>query len=46
MYAVNEHDLGSFASGAVYSEKFLLPIPEALDSEHAAPLMCGGGMFP
>jgi uncharacterized zinc-type alcohol dehydrogenase-like protein len=33
---------GGFASHVVASEKFVFPIPDGLDSAHAAPLLCGG----
>ncbi|KIW25328.1 uncharacterized protein PV07_08515 [Cladophialophora immunda] len=35
-------DQGSLASHAVWNEKFLFKIPEAISLEDAAPLMCGG----
>lgn len=34
--------VGSMASHAVWREDFLFQIPEAISSEHAAPLQCGG----
>lgn len=35
-------DQGSFATGAVWREAFLHPIPDNLSDEAAAPLQCGG----
>lgn len=42
MYAEHELGQGSFSSHAIWKEDFLFPIPHAIASEHAAPLMCGG----
>ncbi|KAL2819581.1 chaperonin 10-like protein [Aspergillus cavernicola] len=42
MYGHADLDQGSFASHAVWREAFLFRIPDALDNESAAPLMCGG----
>ena len=42
MYGEADLDQGSFASGAVWREAFLFPIPESMRDEVAAPLMCGG----
>lgn len=33
---------GGYADYKIADEKFTFPIPEALDSKHAAPMMCGG----
>lgn len=33
---------GGFAESVAVSERFVFPIPEALDSENAAPLLCAG----
>ena len=42
MYSESNLDQGSFASGAVWREAFLHPIPDAITDEAAAPLQCGG----
>lgn len=42
MYGFDCTDSGSFSTAAVRSEAFLFPIPSALPSDAAAPLMCGG----
>ncbi|KAK4152334.1 chaperonin 10-like protein [Chaetomidium leptoderma] len=42
MYSEANLDQGSFASGAVWREAFLHPIPDAITDEAAAPLQCGG----
>jgi len=42
MFGYADHDQGSFASHAVWSEKFLFKIPAGMSDETAAPLMCGG----
>ncbi|KAL3466903.1 chaperonin 10-like protein [Aspergillus heterothallicus] len=42
MYGLADLDQGSFASHAVWREAFVFRIPDALDNEAAAPLMCGG----
>ncbi|KAL4923557.1 NAD(P)-dependent alcohol dehydrogenase [Aspergillus undulatus] len=42
MYGMADLDQGSFASHAVWREAFLFRVPDALDNESAAPLMCGG----
>jgi D-arabinose 1-dehydrogenase-like Zn-dependent alcohol dehydrogenase len=42
MYSEANLDQGSFASGAVWREAFLHPIPDAITDETAAPLQCGG----
>ncbi|KAL4805656.1 chaperonin 10-like protein [Aspergillus unguis] len=42
MYGMADLDQGSFASHAVWREAFLFQVPDKLDSESAAPLMCGG----
>ncbi|KAH8423693.1 NAD(P)-dependent alcohol dehydrogenase [Aspergillus melleus] len=41
-YGTHDFDLGSFSHGAVWDASCIFPIPEALDSEDAAPLMCAG----
>jgi uncharacterized zinc-type alcohol dehydrogenase-like protein len=33
---------GGFASAIVVDARFAFPLPDALDSEHAGPLLCGG----
>ena len=42
MYGEAHPEQGSFASGAVWREAFLHPIPDALADADAAPLQCGG----
>ncbi|PTB65553.1 alcohol dehydrogenase [Trichoderma citrinoviride] len=41
-FGIHDHDVGSFASHAVWDADALHKIPDGLDSAHAAPLMCGG----
>ncbi|PNP55820.1 hypothetical protein THARTR1_04040 [Trichoderma harzianum] len=41
-YGSHDHDVGSFASHAVWDADSLHKIPEGLDSADAGPLMCGG----
>ncbi|KAK0766521.1 hypothetical protein N5P37_000246 [Trichoderma harzianum] len=41
-YGTHDHDVGSFASHAVWDADSLHKIPEGLNSADAAPLMCGG----
>ena len=41
-YGMADFDQGSFATRAVWSEKFVFQIPEGLTDAEAAPLMCGG----
>ncbi|KAI9823144.1 MAG: hypothetical protein M1832_002587 [Thelocarpon impressellum] len=41
-YGTHELDQGSMASHAVWRAAFLFAIPEAIKSEDASPLMCGG----
>lgn len=36
------HRNGGYANRVRANERFVIPIPEALASEHAAPLLCGG----
>jgi uncharacterized zinc-type alcohol dehydrogenase-like protein len=36
------HRNGGYADRVRANVRFILPIPEALESEHAAPLLCGG----
>lgn len=36
------HRHGGYASRVRANARFVIPIPETLDSEHAAPLLCGG----
>lgn len=36
------HRHGGYADRVRANARFVIPIPEALDSEHAAPLLCGG----
>jgi D-arabinose 1-dehydrogenase-like Zn-dependent alcohol dehydrogenase len=33
---------GGYADGIVCQDRFAVPIPDALDTEHAAPLLCAG----
>ncbi|KAH6627712.1 chaperonin 10-like protein [Chaetomium tenue] len=42
MYGGANLDQGSFASGAIWREAFLHPIPDGITDEEAAPLQCGG----
>jgi D-arabinose 1-dehydrogenase-like Zn-dependent alcohol dehydrogenase len=42
MYGFAEVDQGSLATYAVWKADFLFAIPDAIESEDAAPLMCGG----
>jgi D-arabinose 1-dehydrogenase-like Zn-dependent alcohol dehydrogenase len=42
IYGSSNLDQGSLASHAVWRESFLFLIPESIESEDAAPLMCGG----
>ncbi|RVX68715.1 hypothetical protein B0A52_07601 [Exophiala mesophila] len=42
LYSDKDLDQGSLASHAVWKEDFLFAIPDAITSENAAPLMCGG----
>jgi D-arabinose 1-dehydrogenase-like Zn-dependent alcohol dehydrogenase len=42
MFGEANLEQGSFASHAIWNEKFLFQIPENLENKHAAPLMCGG----
>ena len=42
MYGLTEVDQGSLATYAVWKADFLFAIPDAIKSEDAAPLMCGG----
>jgi D-arabinose 1-dehydrogenase-like Zn-dependent alcohol dehydrogenase len=42
MYGGAHPDQGSFASGAIWREAFLHPIPDGITDEEAAPLQCGG----
>ncbi|PTB38539.1 hypothetical protein M441DRAFT_59813 [Trichoderma asperellum CBS 433.97] len=41
-FGIHDHDVGSFASHAVWDADALFKIPDGLDSAYAAPLMCGG----
>ncbi|KAL7805339.1 alcohol dehydrogenase [Trichoderma aethiopicum] len=41
-FGTHDHDIGSFASHAVWNADALFKIPEGIDSADAAPLMCGG----
>jgi uncharacterized zinc-type alcohol dehydrogenase-like protein len=36
------HRHGGYASSVRANSRFVLPIPDGLESEHAAPLLCGG----
>ena len=42
MYGTGDFDLGSLASHSVWREAFLFKIPDDMEPEAAAPLMCGG----
>lgn len=42
MYGYADLDQGSFATHAVWKEAFLFRVPDDLEDEAAAPLMCGG----
>lgn len=42
MYSMGNLDQGSFGEKGVWREAFLYKLPDALSSEDAAPLMCGG----
>ena len=42
LYGAADLDQGSMASHAVWKESFLFKIPDAMTSEDAAPLQCGG----
>lgn len=42
MYGSGDLDIGSFASHTVWRESFLFKTPDAIPSEYAAPLQCGG----
>ncbi|KAK4121399.1 GroES-like protein [Parathielavia appendiculata] len=42
MYGSAHPDQGSFATGGVWREAFLHPIPDGITDENAAPLQCGG----
>lgn len=41
-FGSHDHDVGSFASHAVWDADALFKIPDGLDSAYAAPMMCGG----
>ncbi|KUL82395.1 hypothetical protein ZTR_10329 [Talaromyces verruculosus] len=42
LYGYGATDTGSFSSGAVCDQSSLVHIPDGIDSENAAPLMCAG----
>jgi uncharacterized zinc-type alcohol dehydrogenase-like protein len=42
MEATCVHRNGGYADRVRANSRFVIPIPEALESEHAAPLLCGG----
>jgi D-arabinose 1-dehydrogenase-like Zn-dependent alcohol dehydrogenase len=42
MYGIGASDQGSFSTGAIRRETFLVRIPNGISSAAAAPLMCGG----
>lgn len=42
LYGYFDHDQGSFATHAIWKEDFVFKIPDALERQYAAPLMCGG----
>ncbi|KAJ9192375.1 hypothetical protein DTO166G4_7246 [Paecilomyces variotii] len=41
-YGTHSFEIGSFASHAVWHESMLIKLPDGLEPEYAAPLMCGG----
>ncbi|KAL1874189.1 hypothetical protein Plec18167_006126 [Paecilomyces lecythidis] len=41
-YGTHSSEIGSFASHAVWHESMLIKLPDGLEPEYAAPLMCGG----
>lgn len=41
-YGTKDYEVGSFATHAVFDQSMLIKIPDGLESEYAAPLMCGG----
>jgi len=42
IYGEHNFHQGSMGSHVIWEENFIFHIPEAISSEHAAPLMCGG----
>ena len=42
MYGYADLDQGSFATAAVWKADFLFKIPDGIENQYAAPLMCGG----
>ncbi|KAK1231790.1 hypothetical protein PQX77_005082 [Marasmius sp. AFHP31] len=42
MYGEADFDQGSFGTLAIRKEQWVFQIPDTMNSEHAAPLMCGG----
>ena len=42
MYGMADLDQGSMGTYAVWKEDFLFKVPDEIESENAAPLMCGG----
>lgn len=41
-YGTHGTEIGSFATHAVWDESMLIKLPDNLEPEYAAPLMCGG----
>ncbi|GAD99997.1 alcohol dehydrogenase, putative [Paecilomyces variotii No. 5] len=41
-YGTHSSEIGSFASHAVWHESMLIKLPDGLEPDYAAPLMCGG----
>lgn len=41
-YGTHDFEIGSFASHAVWHESMLIKLPDGLEPEYVAPLMCGG----
>ncbi|KAL2004735.1 hypothetical protein VTN00DRAFT_3263 [Thermoascus crustaceus] len=41
-YGTHDFEIGSFASHAVWNESMLIKLPDLLEAQYAAPLMCGG----
>lgn len=42
MYGTHDLDQGSFGSHAIWKADFVFRIPEGIERQYAAPLMCGG----
>jgi hypothetical protein len=41
-YGTHDTDIGTFSKYAVWDESMAIKLPDGLESEYAAPLMCGG----